>query len=49
MLSRGYDGTVPPLLVGPGGAVRASVRVWTIAMLPPAAAVLIAVSTWLLR
>ena len=49
MLSRGYDGTVPPLLLGPGGAVRASARVWTLAMVPAAAAVLVAASTWLLR
>lgn len=49
MLSRGYDGTVPPLLLGPGGAVRPSARVWAVALAPAAAAVLIAASTWLLR
>jgi len=49
MLSRGYAGTVPPLLLGPGGAVRPSARVWAVALAPAAAAVLIAASTWLLR
>ena len=49
MLSRGYDGTVPPMLLGPGGAAPASTRVWALAMLPAAAAVLVAASTWMLR
>lgn len=49
MLSRGYDGTVPPLLLGTGGAVHPSARVWTIALAPSAAAVLVAATTWLLR
>ncbi len=49
MLSRGYDGTVPPVLLGTGGAVRPSLRVWTIALAPAAAAVLVAATTWLLR
>ena len=49
MLSRGYDGTVPPLVLGPGGAAGASVRVWTLAMLPAAVAVAVATSAWVLR
>lgn len=49
MLSRGYDGTVPPLVLGSGGAVGASARVWMLAMLPAAAAVVIATSAWVLR
>ena len=49
MLSRGYDGTVPPLVLGPGGTVRAPVREWTVAMLPSIAAVAVATSAWVLR
>lgn len=49
MLARGYDGTVPPLVLGPGGAVAATPRVWTAAMLPAAAAVTVAASAWVLR
>lgn len=49
MLSRGYTGTVPDLALASGGAVRAPARVWAVTMLPAAAAVLVAVSAWLLR
>lgn len=49
MPSRGYDGTVPPLVLGPGGTVRAPVREWTVAMLPSIAAVAVATSAWVLR
>lgn len=49
MLSRGYNGTVPALALGPGGAARASVRQWWAALLPAAAAVTVAVSAWVLR
>lgn len=49
MLSRGYDGTVPPLVLGPGGAVRAPVSVWALAMVPAIAAVVVATSAWVLR
>lgn len=49
MLSRGYDGTVPPLALGPGAAAAAPARAWVMAMAPAAAAVLIAAAAWLLR
>lgn len=49
MLSRGYDGRVPPLVLGPGGAARASARQWVLALLPSAAAVLVAASAWVIR
>lgn len=49
MLSRGYSGTVPGLAIDSGGAARAPVRVWVAAMLPAAAAVLVALSAWALR
>jgi len=48
MLSRGYDGRVPELALGPGGAARATVGVWAAALMPAAAAVVIAVSAWVL-
>jgi len=49
MLSRGYDGTVPPLLLGPGGAARASGRVWSVALAPAVVAALVAAAAWVLR
>lgn len=49
MLSRGYDGTVPALVLGPGGAAGASARVWMLAMLPAVVAVVVATSAWVLR
>ena len=49
MLSRGYDGTVPELALGPGGTARASADLWARALLPAAAAVLVAASAWTLR
>ena len=49
MLSRGYDGRVPAMALGPGGAARASVRQWGLALLPVAAAVAVAASAWASR
>lgn len=49
MLSRGYDGTVPGLVLGPGAAAGASARVWGLALLPAAGAVLVAVLAWVAR
>lgn len=49
MLSRGYDGRIPPGLLGPDGAASASVRVWTLAMLPAVGAVLVAGASWVTR
>lgn len=49
MLSRGYDGHVPAMALGPGGAARASVRQWGLALLPVAAAVAVAASAWASR
>lgn len=49
MLARGYDGAVPELVLGPGGAARAPARVWLTAMLAPAGAAMVAVSAWILR
>lgn len=49
MLSRGYDGRVPPGLLGPAGAAPASARIWVLAMLPAAGAALIAGLTWVTR
>lgn len=53
MLSRGYDGTVPDLVLGlgpgPGGAARAPGRIWLLALLPAAGAVAVALSAWTLR
>lgn len=48
MLSRGYDGTVPPLALGPAAA-RPAVTVWAPALLPAAGAVAVAASAWVLR
>jgi cobalt/nickel transport system permease protein len=49
MLSRGYDGKVPPLAVGAGGTAVASLRQWLLALLPAVAAVIVAASAWALR
>ena len=49
MLSRGYDGRIPALALGPGGPVRASARIWALALLPAAAAAAVLVSAWALR
>lgn len=49
MLSRGYQGRIPQLAIGAGGTAEASVRHWVAAMLPAAAAVLVASSAWALR
>ena len=49
MLSRGFDGRVPPMAVGAGCAVAASSRQWVLALLPASAAVLVAVSAWVVR
>jgi len=43
MLSRGFDGHVPALAVGAGCAAPATPRQWTVALLPAAAAVAVAV------
>ncbi len=47
MLSRGYDGRVPQLAVGPGSAPPATTRQWALALLPAASAVVVAAWTWL--
>jgi cobalt/nickel transport system permease protein len=49
MLSRGYDGRVPALAVGAGAIPTAGVRQWTLAVLPAAAAVMVACSALVLR
>ncbi|MCW1959899.1 MAG: cobalt ECF transporter T component CbiQ [Mycobacterium sp.] len=49
MLSRGYDGHVPPLALGTGGAATASARAWGLAMLPAAGAALVAISARVMR
>jgi cobalt/nickel transport system permease protein len=49
MLSRGFDGRVPELALGPGGAARASVGQWVVALTPAAAAVVVASSAWVVR
>jgi cobalt/nickel transport system permease protein len=48
MLSRGFDGRAPELS-GVGGAPRASVAQWSVALVPAACAVLIATSAWIVR
>ena len=45
MLSRGFQGSVPELTLGSGGAVRASGRTWALAMIPAAAAVVVSIAT----
>ncbi|MBX7430871.1 cobalt ECF transporter T component CbiQ [Mycobacterium sp. Y57] len=49
MLSRGFDGHVPPMAVGAGCAAAASSRQWVVALLPASAAVLVAMSAWVVR
>ena len=49
MLSRGYDGRVPDIAIGTGGAAAATPRQWLVALLPAAAAVTVAVGAWVLR
>lgn len=49
MLSRGYDGKVPAMVLGPGGAAQASARQWMLALLPAAAAVVVVLAAWALR
>lgn len=49
MLSRGFDGRVPPLAIGAGSAAAATGRQWVLALIPSAAAVCIAVGAWVLR
>ncbi|HUL99858.1 MAG TPA: cobalt ECF transporter T component CbiQ [Mycobacterium sp.] len=49
MLSRGFDGRIPPLAVGTGAAAAATARQWVLAMLPAVAAVGVAASAWALR
>jgi cobalt/nickel transport system permease protein len=49
MLSRGFDGHVPPLAVGAGSPAAASPRQWTLALVPAAAAVVIAMTAWVVR
>ncbi|MCV7286180.1 cobalt ECF transporter T component CbiQ [Mycolicibacterium wolinskyi] len=49
MLSRGYGGRVPALAFGAGSSVAAGGRQWLLAMLPAAAAVLVAASAWVLK
>lgn len=49
MLSRGYEGRIPELAVGAGSAAAAGARQWAVAALPAAAAVLVAVTAWVLR
>ncbi|MGE0216686.1 cobalt ECF transporter T component CbiQ [Mycolicibacterium sp.] len=48
MLSRGFDGRVPALAVGAGCPAPASSRQWVLALLPAAAAVLVAGASWVL-
>jgi len=49
MLSRGFDGRVPPLAMGAGSAAAASSRQWVLALLPAVAAVAVSLSAWVLR
>jgi cobalt/nickel transport system permease protein len=49
MLSRGFDGRVPPLAAGAGCVAAATPRQWTVAMLPAAAAMMVAMSAWMVR
>jgi cobalt/nickel transport system permease protein len=49
MLSRGFDGRVPQLAVGAGCAAPASTRQWALALMPAAAAVLVAAGSWVTR
>lgn len=49
MLSRGYDGQVPQLALGPGSAAAATGRQWVATLVPAAAAVTVATTAWVLR
>jgi cobalt/nickel transport system permease protein len=49
MLSRGFDGRVPPLAAGAGCVAAATPRQWTVAMLPAAAAMMVTMSAWMVR
>ena len=49
MLSRGFDGHVPQLVLGPGGAATATTRQWVLALVPAAAAVVVAGLAWAWR
>ena len=49
MLSRGFDGRVPPMVAGTGCAAAASPRQWVLALLPASAAVMVSVSAWVVR
>ena len=49
MLSRGFDGRVPPLALGTGCAAAASPRQWALALVPATAAVAVALSAWVIR
>lgn len=48
MLSRGFDGHVPPLALGAGCVASASSRQWVLALLPAAAAVVVSLSAWMI-
>lgn len=48
MLSRGYDGQIPRLALGPGAAAQATTRQWVLTLLPAAAAVVVAICSWVL-
>ena len=49
MLSRGFDGQVPPLVLGPGSAAAASGRQWVLALTPAVAATFVALCSWVAR
>lgn len=49
MLSRGYEGRIPELVLGPGSAARASTRQWVLALSVPAAAMFVAACAWVSR
>ncbi len=49
MLSRGFDGQVPPLAAGAGCAVAASSRQWVLALVPASIAVMVSISAWTVR
>lgn len=49
MLSRGYDGTVPALALGPAAAARPAAARWALALAPAVGAVAICACAWVLR
>ena len=49
MLSRGFDGQIPPMAVGAGCAIAASSRQWALALVPATAAVVVTISAWMVR